>query len=462
MNKESICGKLCIEGNLVLKAPLLIGMGGHEEGNQIDIQIMKDKNGDAFIPGTSLAGVLRQYVEMENSRAAALLFGTDLEQPSAYEMKLQSSTIIHDIKLSNVTIVHRDSVNLDGLTGTGIKHGKFDYEVIDQGAHGIFTAEIILRNIHENERDLLESTLMRLGHHLADGFYLGARTAIGFGKVVLEDIITDVYDFQNADDTAAYFMDRPPRYHKTFKKNASEHAYPADSFVVDADFLLEGGLMVRDSDKSHLLGDEAKNGKIDAIMMRDSDGNWCVPGSSLKGVLRHRCEYILQSLGKNRDMLESLMGPDPQKLREHLSPKSRSRFLVDEIRLSDAVQPYQQTRIRVDRFTGGTIDSALFTSMPVWQKDMDKRALAMHWEIHHAQPWEIGLTLLLLKDAWLGRIAIGSGKAIGYGRLRGLEAKLYYKGKPFSRLDGLSIQPKEAGKLQEFVDAFINMKEAGA
>ncbi|SEH22447.1 RAMP superfamily CRISPR-associated protein [Selenomonas sp. KH1T6] len=462
MSKGSIRGKLCIAGNLLLKAPLLIGMGGHEEGSQTDIQILKDKKGYAFIPGTSLAGVLRQYVEGENPRAAALLFGTDLEQPFADEMKLQSSTIIYDIKLSNVTIVHRDSVNLDGLTGTGIKHGKFDYEVIDKGAHGTFVAEIILRNIHESDKDLLEKTLVRLGSHLADGFHLGARTAIGFGKAVLEDISIAVYDFQNADDTAAYFLDQPPRRHSLFEKKESEHAYPEDSFVVDADFLLEGGLMVRDSDKSHLTGSGAEEGKLDAIMMRDSDGKWLVPGSSLKGVLRHRCEYILQSLGKNTDMLESLMGPDPQKLREHLSPKSRSRFLVDEIRLSEAVQSYPQTRIRVDRFTGGTIDSALFTSMPVWQKETDKRALTMHWEISHAQPWEIGLALLLLKDAWLGRIAIGSGKSIGYGRLRGLKAELYYKGKPFSRLEGPGIQTEEAGKLQKFVDEFINMKEAGA
>ena len=461
MSKGSIRGKLCIEGHLVMKAPLLIGMGEHDEGNQTDIQVMKDKNGDAFIPGTSLAGVLRQYIEADNPRAAALIFGTDLEEPSAYDMELQSSAIIYDIKLSNATIVHRDSVNLDGLTGTGIKHGKFDYEVIDQGAHGTFAAELILRNIHEKDRDLLENTLMRLGHHLADGFHLGARTAIGFGKAVLEDINIDVYDFHNVDDTAAYFLDKPPKKQITFKKKASEHGYPADSFVIDADFVLEGGLMVRDSDKSHLTGGEAEDGKIDAIMMRDSDGNWRVPGSSLKGVLRHRCEYILQSLGMDTAMLESLMGPDPQKLREHLSPKSRSRFLVDEICLSEAVQPYQQTRIRIDRFTGGTIDSALFTSMPVWQKEPDKRAMTMHWEIRRAQPWEIGLVLLLLKDAWLGRIALGSGKSIGYGRLRGMKANLYYEGKLLSRIEGQNITPEQAGKLQEFVDAFINMKGAG-
>ncbi len=460
MSKDSIRGKLCIEGHLVMKAPLLIGTGDKDEGNQTDIQILKDKDGRAFIPGTSLAGVLRQYVETESPRAAALLFGTDLEHPSAYEMELQSSTILYDVKLSNVTIVRRDSVNIDGVTGTGIQHGKFDYEVIDQGAHGTFAAEILLRNIHESERDLLQSALVRLANHLSDGFHLGARTAIGFGKAVLEDINVDIYDFQKAGDTAAYFMNQPSPSHMLFQHTPSEHAYPADDFVVDADFMLSGGLMVRDSDKSHLENGNSEEGKIDAIMMRDSDGNWRVPGASLKGVLRHRCEFILQSLGKDPDMLESLMGPDPQKLREHLSPKLRSRFLVDESRLTEAVRPYHQTRVRIDRFTGGYIDSALCSMMPVWQKEADKPALSMHWEIHNAQPWEIGLALLLLKDAWLGRIAIGSGKSIGCGRLQGLKANLYYQNKSLSLFADQQVQPENARKLQDFVDAFINMKGA--
>lgn len=448
----------------MLKAPLLIGTGSNDDKNQIDIQILKDKSGTPFIPGTSLAGVLRQYVEEDNQRAAALLFGEDVEHPSAYELQLQSSIIIYDIKLRNADIVRRDSVNIDGLTGAGIKQGKFDYEVIDQGAHGIFAAELILRGIHEEEKDLLDHTLERLWNHLANGIHLGARTAIGFGYAILKDIEIDCYDFQDSADTAAYFLDKPSKSHKKFKHKASEHAYPADDFIVEADFALNGGLMVRDYDISHMDDSpDDKEGKIHAVMMRDSDGNWLIPGASLKGVLRHRAEYILQSLGKNTDILESLMGPDPAKLRKHLSPKLRSRFLVDEVRLVAAnLQAYPQSRNRIDRFTGGTIDAALFTMAPVWQKNLAERALSMHWEIHNAKPWEIGLVLLLLKEMWLGKIAIGGCKSIGYGRLSGLQARLFYKDSTISLSEGKPVSPETADTLQKYVDAFASREEATA
>ena len=461
MNKESVRRRLHVEGKLLLKAPLLIGTGSNDDKNQTDIQILKGKDGIPFIPGTSLTGVLRQYVEEDDPRAAALLFGEDVEHPSAYELKLQSSIILYDIKLRNAEIVRRDSVNIDGLTGTGIKQGKFDYEAIDQGAHGIFAADIIWRGIHEKEKELLDNKLERLWNHLSDGIHLGARTAIGFGRAVLEDIEIDCYDFQDPADTAAYFLNKPSKSHKIFKHKASEHAYPSNNFIVDADFALKSGLLVRDYDKSHM--EDSSENSIDAIMLRDSDGNWLIPGTSLKGVLRHRAEYILQSMGRDTDILESLMGPDPAKLRSHLSPKLRSRFRVDEVRMVAAnLKAYPQSRNRVDRFTGGTIDAALFTMVPVWQKDPAEKALSMHWEIHNAQPWEIGLALLLLKDMWLGKIAIGGGKSVGHGRLSGLQACLHYDGSTISLSEGKGVSPEIAESLQKYVDAFTNRKEAGA
>ena len=462
MSKESILGKMIIRGNLLLKSPLLLGSGTTDDINQTDITILKDKAGHPFIPGTSLTGVIRQYVEEDDPKAAALLFGTSKDFEKSYEDKLQSSVTVYDVKLSNADIVHRESVNIDSLTGTTIETGKFDYEVIEQGAHGIFAAEIIFRGIHEAEEEILRRSLKRLGNYLSHGFHIGARTSIGFGQTVISDIEVRPYDFRDEDDTANWFLGKQPARTFVFSSKEDAIVYPKDDLVIKANFALSSSMLVRDSREEVLaLGDEEDN--LKTVMMQDSDGNWLLPGTSIKGVLRHRAEFILRTLGiQNFDGLEELMGPDPEKLRRHISEKFRSRFKVNEAKLTNDVHYYPQSRVRIDRFTGGNIDGSLFTEGPVWQKDMKEIALSMQWEIREAKDWEIGLAILLLKDVCLGKVAFGGEKSIGRGTLTGLNAVLYWQNKKINFAENGNVDSENAKMLQEFVDALVNQKEAMA
>ena len=67
MKQESIAAKIVAEGELVLDAPLLIGSGGGAEGeDDKDIHVLRNKEGMPYIPGTSLAGVLRAFVEADD------------------------------------------------------------------------------------------------------------------------------------------------------------------------------------------------------------------------------------------------------------------------------------------------------------------------------------------------------------------------------------------------------------
>jgi len=127
LNNSSVIGKILIHGELVLKSPLLIGDGeGETSDNFKDIHVQKNQAGKPFIPGTSLAGALREYFTKINSAPTEKIFG-DLD-------KMQSSIQIEDIELENFEIVSRDGVSIDGFTGIGIKGGKFDYEVVERGA----------------------------------------------------------------------------------------------------------------------------------------------------------------------------------------------------------------------------------------------------------------------------------------------------------------------------------------
>ena len=201
MGKESIVGKIVIDGTLILDSPLLIGSGG-EDGNSDaggkDIRVLRGKMKDGnkgvmefpFIPGTSLAGVLRQNADVTGyEKEFAQLFG-DMET-------WQSAASIEDVKLENSSLTYRDGVRIDSILGTATDGSKYDYETVDRGAKGKFRIELTLRGCHTDQgnaskeskisqRVLALAALIR--DNLKQGIRLGAMTSKGFGKLHSEDV----------------------------------------------------------------------------------------------------------------------------------------------------------------------------------------------------------------------------------------------------------------------------------
>ena len=464
MTQESLTAKIIAEGELVLDAPLLIGSGGSEEGNQIDIHVLRDKDGIPYIPGTSLAGVLRAFVEADDAKTGALIFGTPQDSHGKAALELQSAISLYDVQLSDAKTIVRDGVSLDGATGVALAHHKFDYEAIDSGAHGPFRMEIILRGIHaEYEKDI-KKVLERLRGRLLGGFYLGARTTKGFGRVHLKDIRVDTYDFSNPKDVISWL--RPKRAnaedHAEYIGDTEKRVYAESDFVIDADFAIAHSLIIRDYDKSARDAASHDETSISAVMKRDSRGNYIIPGTSLKGVLRHRAAYIVRQLGSTGDFdaaeafVERMMGPSPETMKKHPNEaKKRSDFVVDEAVISQGVIEADQSRNRIDRFTGGTIDTALFTTKPIWQKNHGESVVRLHFGVKDAEEWEAGLALLLLKDLWLGRTAIGGEKSIGRGTLEGVSATVSYLGDTWTIQKGEPVDEESAEFMQEFVSALV-------
>ena len=155
--------------------------------------------------------------------------------------------------------------------------------------------------------------------------------------------------------------------------------------------------------------------------------------------------------------MDELMGPSPEQMKKLAQKdKRRSRFIVEETVVVG--EAHKQTRIRANRFTGGTIPSALFSSVPIWQRG-EGHAVTLHFGARRAKGWEAGLCILLLKDLWLGRIAIGGEKSIGRGLLTGLRADIHYRGRTWTLTRGEVFDESTARDLQEFVTALD--KEAG-
>ena len=93
----------------------------------------------------------------------------------------------------------------------------------------------------------------------------------------------------------------------------------------------------------------------------------------------------------------------------------------------------KQTRNRIDRFTGGTIDSALFDSEPIWQVENPKEGiLSFEVNVQNCVEDEAGLMFVLLRDLWMGKLTFGGEASIGRGRLRGVRAEVIYNGETYT------------------------------
>ena len=474
MNNASVVGKIIATGTLKLLSPLLIGNGSQNEHDvyNVDMPVVADKDGNPFIPATSLAGVLRDIVwnlEKEQDKlGTAYIFGTSSDI-SKYIKKgdieeQQSMISVNDIILENAKISNRDGVSIEAITGVAKKHHKYDFEVVERGATGNFYIEITVREYHKDvERNQkINNLLSQLWSILSNEFSMGAMTSKGFGRVYVENLIVDTYDFKNNKDDVIAWLNpdnrQNPLSHKIYRKGERGISYPQDSFVIEAKFTIDGSLLIKDKSFDALLLQAEDNVKA---VMKSSCNDLLIPGSSIKGVLRHRAEYIADILGASYDMIYSLMGyPSGMKDENDKEIKLRSRLIVNEVYINPRnIQKYNQTRIRIDRFTGGTIDSALFTEQPITVSDTEA-PINIKMVIHRAKDHEIGLLICLLRDLWLGRISIGSDKAIGRGILKGVSAKIWYgkenADKPWKMNENGKIEGCETNLLSKYVDAFIN------
>lgn len=476
MAGAKILQKIVFEGTLQLDSPLLIGSGTETEQrtNEADIHILKDKLERPFIPGTSLAGVLRDWLEKQDEKAARKIFGfitkkQDLETRQVQKhdgIDLQSAIAVSDVILQNATTTVRDGVHIDPYTGVGIEGHKYDYEAVERGAEGKLYIVLTVREFLEHDIQDLEKLCKKLADRLYTGIRVGALTAKGFGCVSVPDITIDFYNFQNEEAVKNWLLKQHSAIQYKGRKS-SDNA--SDTFVVDAEFALRSSLLIRDQATFEKVGSTTL-----AAMPMKSGKDYLIPGTSVKGVLRHQAVKILDILKKPQDWLDDLMGYTKDESHEI---NKKGRFEVNEVYIEnkeDIVHEVEQTRNRIDRFTGGTIESALFTNCVLWQSKPYIPIMKIHYEIKACKKWEAGLALFLLKDLWTGKITFGGEKSIGRGMLQGVSASIFYDGQHYNitrkeevGIEKLEITSKDYEEntkaqkaLEELVKVLVEKKEA--
>jgi len=467
MPNRNIAHRIYIKGCLKLITPAVLG-GGESDGS-VDLALMRDPlDGTPLLTGASLAGALRDYLRQR--KYGFFKNGVGVDSPpwqeflfgSANDEKDESNEswiITSDRCASSTDFEVRDNVSLDAEKGvvrineslsetsTAIGGAKFDFEALSADALFPVDIELLLPDDKAKKGTLLKAAAIALQGLEKGEIPIGGRKTRGFGKCQVKE--WQIWDFDLAtlkglDGWLNWDWKSPPSGEKP--GNFIEELLNVGVSDIDARHIciIQANLHLKDS--LIIRSDSGNPNEPDSLHLtskRDGENVPILSGTSLAGPLRHRCEVILNTLEV----------PDAEAFLNGMfgwvkGDKGRaSRLMVEESTLENYQFDPIQSRIKIDRFTGGAYPNALFDEKPVFPKaNDDATTLTIKLELRDPQDEEIRLLLFVLKDLSLGDLTFGGESGIGRGAFVGREIRLSVDHFPPNHLEWIITQDKE-GKL---------------
>lgn len=365
------------------KTPLRTG--GTEGDGQ---QILRYNDGTPFLQGASLAGALQGW-KKNNS-----LFG---------DSDKESQLIVSDLVFHSSDPLTRPRLRIDEEKGTADNGGKFDIAALPVGTKGKF--QLIWRGGDDmaKQASTIESYLAAMEH----GFItLGAQKSNGFGRVTLQ-VEKRTYDLCNKADRNAWLLGDQVKDARNIDDDMLRPESQLAVFKVKAkvSHILVKVSVPKDVDK-----------KTVTVPIEENDA-FVIPGSSLKGAIRAQM-YRSKGFFAHAADLDKLLGRES---------KDGDNGIAGKVRISDGKLENQKdviiNRIRIDRFTGGTMGRGLFAEKSI--------SGTLKFEIQAPSDMEAGCGQLLyaLRDLGLGLFELGSGTAVGRGRVDELLVEISADGK---------------------------------
>ena len=137
----------------------------------------------------------------------------------------------------------------------------------------------------------------------------------------------------------------------------------------------------------------------------------------------------------------------------------KGRLMVDEVYFDRSFTQEEQPRIRVDRFTGGAMNGALFQDHPVRKEKGKQLVFPLRMTVKDCSDSEAGLVLLLVKDLMTGQITLGANRTIGYGRIKGNSVTVQYHGESYSIMVLVRLRKVKLLNLKLWFKCYINLQK---
>jgi CRISPR/Cas system CSM-associated protein Csm3 (group 7 of RAMP superfamily) len=442
--------RIVVRGALVLETPTHLGNGDVE--GPLDMPLLLDPlEGRALLTGTSIAGALRNYLRAQDATLAEILFGAVSDEENHQSPFVVDDALEKPGEKPKVEL--RDGVAIDPQTRTAEAKKKFDIELLEAGTEFHLSFELLV--LKERADELRRAFALALKGLEKGEVRLGKRKRRGFGRCLVKEWCVHRYEVTTPAGMIAWLEGR-----LSSEQKGPDIAFllgvPVEgqthrpvctlegTFVVDGSLLIKSGLGEADApDFVHLRS--KRNGKEVPVLS----------GTSLAGALRARALRIANTLGKDgKQITDNLFGYRREK-EEDQEKLTASKLWTEETVIENGLD-LVHTRVKIDRFTGGSYPGALFSEQPVFGKLNAETTVKISVRLENPSDGEVGLLLLLLKDLWTGDLPLGGESGIGRGRLKGKQASLKYNGKIWTFIQGnrmLRVEGDRA-KLESFVKAF--------
>lgn len=399
-----------------LTSPLSIGSG---ENDMTDQDILLDGRGIPYIPGTALAGVYRRLFD---EKTAEQYFGTLLTKERAEGKKTpvtegkekdpsltESDIIVYDAVLldgEKHSVAVRDMVALDEYK-ISVPGAKFDFQVLEPGVQLVTYLEQNMASMKADDVLAEIAKAWRQGE-----IRLGAKTARGYGRTEAVEIMRCRFNlgepmekgnwlkFDMYEDAAWEDDTKTHKPHGIMRKQKEQ-------LEVLLKLKQSGGISVRQYSTD-------ENGADYKQMARKGNVPF-IPGTSWAGAFRAQFEKLDPAFQRNNVLTELFFG---KKASANDDKGWKSRVSFSESELSKG-RWETYTRNAIDRFSGGTIDGALYMEEAYFDGRTD---LCISCDITGLEAEKIEHFGAVLSAAILdldrGFLPIGGVTAAGHGLFR--------------------------------------------
>lgn len=396
--ENAIVKKMIFYVSACLSSPLCVSGG---DGILTDQDVIRDFDGNPFIPGSSLAGAMRGY--LAGGKNQKCIFGYSDADFRRADGKMSSVLVSDFVFEGAVKTKVRDGVALtEGKTS--VTGARYDMEVVDTGAKGYFTMEVVVRAQDDEAQMRRQLQAVFSGWNLHE-IRLGAKKTRGYGELSILSVKSRSYTAENileyrdaySHETAMKtFEDVTEQWLKRTEESESQF------ITIELPLRLRGGISIRQY--------AAKKGEPDFVHIT-ANGKPVIPGTSFAGAIRHRMMDILTELGavNKKEVVDGVFGFVEQTKTE--SKAQKSGVVISECVIEHA-KPLTMVRNGVSRFEAGTKTGALFKE----QSFADgTTTLTIKVKKQKESGGIIGLLLLVLKDIQNGFLSIGGQTAVGRG-----------------------------------------------
>lgn len=434
--------------------PIVIGSG--ESSMQTNRLIVRDANGLPYLPGTSIAGVLRHAMEAIDEKSAKLYFGHQSGH-KAFGSRLiftegrmlnASGKVIDgaQVLLSDPICDHvrelpiRQHVRINKC-GTAPKGGKFDEQIVPKGLRFCFELEMLAET--EDQLTYFDDLIAKV---CSVDFRLGGGTRNGLGELKPVKLWRATTDLRNSDELHRYLIKSSDLQNsKDWEGWNLINTLPTDKHSTYDEYILQ--VKPRDF---YFFGSGVGDCEIDDAPLSELFVKWneendtasvvtsqkIVPAASLKGIISHRVAYYYnkntrayvgsgkEKTGSENLAVATLFGAEGD---DNGNGRTRGKILFTDLIEEENLQTKVFNHVSISQFTGGARAGKLYDEKTLYSPDSEFNLKVLVPKVGIGEEVRKALHEAM-RDICMSRLPLGGMTNRGHGMFSG---NLLINGNPF-------------------------------